>query len=119
MKKDLDSFDLGIDNDHVSIDDFLEAGRALTRISNTYKISLRTVFKQNSVSELQIPFIKTVKSQMKSEEASKFLENAEFMSMIQLFNENGFYHECSQWIYEILSNNPSQGSYCCVIEIGI
>ena len=45
MKKDLDSFDLGIDNDHVTIDDLLEAGRALTRISNTYKISLRMVFK--------------------------------------------------------------------------
>ena len=41
MNKDLDSFDLGIDDDHVSIDDLLEAGRALTRISNTYKISLR------------------------------------------------------------------------------
>ena len=44
MKKDLDSFDLGIVDDHVSIDDLLEAGRALTRISNTYKIPLRRVF---------------------------------------------------------------------------
>ena len=60
-----------------------------------------------------------MKSQLKSEEASNFLENAEFMSMIQLFNENGFYHECSQWIYELLSHNPSQGSYSCAIEIGI
>ena len=44
MKKDFDYFDLGIVDDHVSIDDLLEAGRALTRISNTYKIPLRRVF---------------------------------------------------------------------------
>ena len=117
MNKDLDYFDLGIDNDHVSIDDLLEAGRALTRISNTYKISLRKVLKQIAISELQSYFIKTVKSLLKSEEASKYLENAELMSMIQLFNENGFYHECSQWINELLSNNPSQDSYCCFIEM--
>ena len=54
MKKDLDSFDLGIDDDHVSIDDLLEAGRALTRISNTYKIPLRTVFKTH----FKFPFVR-------------------------------------------------------------
>ena len=49
---------------------------------------------------------KTVDRQLNSGEVSKFLENSEFLNMIKLFNENGFYHECSQWIYELLSNNP-------------
>jgi len=49
---------------------------------------------------------KTVDRQINSGEVSKFLENSEFLNMIKLFNENGFYHECSQWIYELLSNNP-------------
>ena len=54
--------------------------------------------------------MKTIRSKLNSGEGSNFFENSELISMIKLFNENGFYHECSQWIYELLSNSPSLGS---------
>ena len=58
------------------------------------------------VSKFHLCNKKTLNRQLNSGEVSKFLENSEFLNMIKLFNENGFYHECSQWIYELLSSNP-------------